>query len=99
MFWADQDGRGTHVNVSGAGVVRHADDPELARRLIEWLATDGQSAFVDGNHEYPVNPEVDPEPLLVEHLGADFERDDLNAAEYGARNAEAIRLMDEAGYE
>lgn len=99
LFWANQDGRGVHVNVSGAGVSRHADDPELAVRLLEYLATDGQSTFVDGNHEYPVNPDVEPEPLIAETFGTDFVEDDLGAAEYGALNADAIRLMDEAGYE
>lgn len=98
LAWADQGGRGTHVNISGAGVTRHADDPELARRLLEWLATDGQSAFVDGNHEYPVNPEVEPEPLISEAFGATFERDELDAVTFGSLNADAVRLMDEAGY-
>ncbi|MEX2625776.1 MAG: extracellular solute-binding protein [Ilumatobacteraceae bacterium] len=98
LAWANQDGRGTHVNISGAGVARHADDPELAERLIEWLATDGQGAFVDGNHEYPVNPSVEPEPLISNEFGTDFRRDDLNAGVFGALNADAVRLMDEAGY-
>ena len=47
--------RGVHVNISGAGVTADADDPDLASDLIEWLATEGQEAFVYGNHEYPVN--------------------------------------------
>lgn len=96
-FWANQDGRGVHVNVSGAGVTTHADDPGKARRLLEWLATDGQETFVSGNHEYPVNPAVEPDPI-IEEFGP-FEADTLNAGEHGARNADAVRLMDEAGYE
>jgi iron(III) transport system substrate-binding protein len=98
LVWANQDGRGTHVNISGGGVTRYADDPDLAQRLLEWLATDGQSVFVDGNHEYPANPDVDPEPLIARELGTDFVRDQLDAATFGALNAEAVRLMDEAGY-
>jgi iron(III) transport system substrate-binding protein len=98
LVWAEQDGRGAHVNISGAGVTADADNPDLARRLIEWLATDGQSAFVDGNHEYPVNPDVAPEPLISERFGATFERDQLDAATFGGLNADAVRLMDEAGY-
>jgi len=98
LQWANQDGRGTHVNVSGGGVTRYADDPELARQLLEWLATEGQSAFVDGNHEYPVNPAVQPEPLIAETFGSSFVRDPLNAAVFGQLNADAVRLMDEAGY-
>lgn len=97
IFWANQDAQGTHVNISGAGVTKHADNPELAKRLIEWLATDGQQAFVEGNHEYPVNPEVEPEPLIADF--GEFEADRLDAARFGSLNEEAIRLMAEAGYE
>jgi iron(III) transport system substrate-binding protein len=96
-FWANQEGRGVHVNLSGAGVTVDADDPELAAGLLEWLATDGQEAFVYGNHEYPVNPEVEPPPL-VRDWGT-FVEDPLNAAEFAALNADAIRLMNEAGYD
>jgi iron(III) transport system substrate-binding protein len=96
-FWANQDGRGVHVNVSGAGVTSDADNPDLAGRLIEWLATEGQEAFVYGNHEYPVNPEVPPPPLVREW--GEFTEDPLNAAEFASLNADAIRLMNEAGYD
>ena len=99
LFFANQDGRGVHVNTSGAGVTRHADNPDLAQQLIEWLATDGQSLFVDETHEYPANPDVEPEPLIAEEFGDDFQTDPLAASEYGSRNAEAIRLMAEVGYE
>lgn len=99
LVWADQTGRGTHVNISGAGITRYADNPELAKQFLEWLATEGQSAFVDGNHEYPVNPDVAPEPLIATTFGETFVGDDLNAAEFGALNADAVRLLDEAGYE
>ncbi|MDQ3931810.1 MAG: extracellular solute-binding protein [Actinomycetota bacterium] len=97
VFWANQDERGTHVNISGAGVTAAAEHPEEAVRLLEWLATDGQSEFVNGNYEYPVNPNVRAAPVLVEHFGS-FQPDLLPAAEYGARNVEAVKLMDEAGY-
>jgi len=98
LLWADQDGRGTHVNISGAGVTKHADNPEDAAALLEWLATDGQSVFVDGNHEYPVNPDVSPESLIATEFGETFIADELNAAEFGDLNADAVRLLDEAGY-
>jgi iron(III) transport system substrate-binding protein len=67
--------------------------------LLEWLATDGQNAFVDGNHEYPVNPDVDPDELIASEFGVDVVRDEVNAGEVGRLNAEAVRLLDEAGYE
>lgn len=95
-FWANQDGRGVHVNISGAGVLANADNPGLARQLIEWLATTGQNSFVDGNHEFPVNPDVKPEPLIAGF--GKFKYQPINARAYGARNAEAVQLMREAGY-
>jgi iron(III) transport system substrate-binding protein len=96
-FWANQDQQGVHVNISGAGVTADADNPDLAVDLIEWLATDGQESFVYGNNEYPVNPDVAGPPLVREW--GTFLEDPLNAAEFASLNADAIRLMNEAGYD
>lgn len=98
LVWADQDGRGVHVNISGGGVTKYSQEPELAREFLEWLATDGQDVLVSANHEYPANPSVAPEPLITREFGTDFVRDPLDAATFGALNADAVRLMDEAGY-
>ena len=100
MFWADQGPgeSGVHVNISGGGVTRYADRPELARRLIEWLATDGQAALTHGNHEYPANPDVLADELVQERFGVDFTRSGLAAAEMGALNPQAVALMNELGY-
>jgi iron(III) transport system substrate-binding protein len=95
-YWASQRGEGTHVNISGAGVVDGSDAAGDAQELIEWLATDGQSDFVDGNHELPVNPDVEPEELVA-GFGT-FERMPVDAAAYGSLNAEAVAVLDEAGY-
>ncbi|WP_105031102.1 extracellular solute-binding protein [Arthrobacter ruber] len=96
LYWASQEGAGTHVNISGAGVVQGSDNPEDAQKLLEWLATDGQNAFVDANHEFPVNPAVEPEPVIAAF--GDFERMPLNAEAYGTLNADAVDLLAEAGY-
>lgn len=98
LVWAEQDGRGVHVNISGGGVTRFADDVELGQRFLEWLATEGQDTLVADNHEYPANPEVAPEPLIAEAFGTDFRRDALRSDELGSLNADAVRLMDEAGF-
>jgi iron(III) transport system substrate-binding protein len=97
LFWASQDGAGTHVNISGAGLVRSSDAPQKAQRLLEWLASDGQSAFVGGNHEYPVNPGVAPDDVVAGF--GDFKPMPLDAQAYGSLNAEAVDLLAEAGYE
>ncbi|MPY77356.1 MAG: extracellular solute-binding protein [Actinophytocola sp.] len=96
-FWANQGGRGTHVNISGAGVLANSDNKKQAQRLIEWLATKGQNAFVDGNHEYPVNPDVEPEPTIKKF--GEFDYEPINARAYGALNSKAVQLMNEVGYE
>jgi iron(III) transport system substrate-binding protein len=98
LVWAEQDGRGVHVNVSGGGVTRSADDVELGQQFLEWLATEGQDTLVADNHEYPANPAVEPEPLIAETFGTDFKRDTLRADELGSLNADAVRLMDEADF-
>jgi iron(III) transport system substrate-binding protein len=99
LVWANQQDRGVHVNTSGGGVTKHSKHPAEAQRFLEWLATDGQSVLVDANHEYPANPNVPAEPLITERFGTDFVRDPLDAATFGALNPDAIRLMDEAGYD
>ncbi|WP_353951869.1 extracellular solute-binding protein [Knoellia sp. S7-12] len=95
-FWASQSGGGTHVNISGAGVVKTSDNAAQAQQLIEWLATKGQSAFVDGNHEYPVNESVEPEPVIA--MFGEFTRMPLSAEAYGSQNADAVKVLSEAGY-
>jgi iron(III) transport system substrate-binding protein len=96
-FWASQEGEGTHVNISGAGVVAASDAKDDAQQLIEWLATDGQSPFVDDNHEYPVNPDVEPDAVAAGF--GEFERMPVDAAAYGSLNAEAVEVLEEAGYQ
>jgi iron(III) transport system substrate-binding protein len=96
-LWANQAGRGVHVNISGAGILANSDNPDLARRFLEWLATDGQNSFVDGNHEFPVNPAVEPEPMIAKW--GEFRFEPINAEAYGGLNADAVRLMAEAGYQ
>lgn len=97
LFWASQDGDGTHVNISGGGIVKSSDAPQKAQRLLEWLASDGQEAFVGGNHEYPVNPDVAPDDLVATF--GDFTPMPLDAEAMGSLNAEAVDLLAEAGYE
>jgi iron(III) transport system substrate-binding protein len=96
VFFPNQETTGTHVNISGAGVTQGADDVALATRFLEWLATDGQALFVDGNYEYPVNRSVELDPLLQD-LGS-FRRDELNVGELGQHNADAVQLLTDAGY-
>lgn len=97
LFWANQDTTGTHVNVSGAGVTRHAPRPDAARALLEWLASpEAQADFAHNNLEFPANPDVDPRGLVRDW--GDFRADDTPLQTAGERQAQAVRLMDRAGY-
>lgn len=97
LFWPNQDGRGVHVNVSGAGVTKHAKHPQEAQKLLEWLSSEeAQYKFAEANEEYPVNPKVKPSPLVSSW--GDFKADLVNVEAAGRLQADAIKLMDRAGY-
>ena len=96
LYWASQEGAGTHVNLSGAGVVRTSDNKDQAQELIEWLATKGQDDMMKGNHEFPVNEDVQPD--AVARSFGDFKPMPIDAEAYGALNAEAVDLLAEADY-
>ncbi|MDX1569030.1 MAG: extracellular solute-binding protein [Xanthomonadales bacterium] len=97
VFWANQDGAGVHVNISGAGVLRHADNAAGATRLLEWLAgPEAQADFAGLNLEYPVLEATQVDPVL--EAWGDFEADPVNLEVAGRRQAQAVKLMDRAGY-
>lgn len=97
VFWPDQQQHGVHVNVSGAGVTRAAKHREHAVRLLEFLVSDeAQQWYAEVNNEYPVKAGVAWSPLL-QGWGR-FKADALNLAWLGRHNAEALRLMDRAGW-
>ena len=97
LFWASQDGEGVQLNLSGGGVVATSDAKKDAQQLLEWLATDGQDDFVGGNHEFPVNPGVQPDEAAAAF--GPFEPMPIDAEAYGRLNAEAVALLEEVGYE
>ena len=97
IFWPNQDSSGVHINVSGAGVTRYAKHPEAAQKLLEWLSSEAaQAEFAGLNMEYPVNPKVPADPAVA--AWGTFKADELNVNEAGRLQADAIRLMDRAGY-
>ena len=96
-IFPNQDNRGTHINVSGAGMVRGAPHPEAARKFLEYLASDNaQRWFANGNNEFPVTGVATDNPA-IEALGP-FKADALNVAELGTHQAEAQRIFDRAGW-
>lgn len=89
--------RGTHINVSAAGVTTYAPNPDHAVRLLEFLASDeAQRVFAEANQEHPVAPGVEPSATLAAF--GDFRADTLNLLRLGELNAEAVRTFDRAGW-
>ena len=85
------------MNVSGAGIVAHADNKEGAQKLLEWLAgEEAQASFAGLNMEFPANPAVQPDPTVA--AWGTFKGSPLNVALYGKLQTQAIILMDKAGY-
>jgi iron(III) transport system substrate-binding protein len=96
--WADQQGRGTHVNLSGLGVVRGSDRADEARRLIEFLLEPRQQeVFAQNNHEFPVVAGAEPSSEIAQF--GTFKRDPIDVAGAGAHLDEALRLMDQVGWD
>lgn len=97
LFWPNQQDRGVHVNISGAGVTRFAKNPQDAQALIEFLATpEAQYIFAEANQEYPVNPAVKAAPNVL--AWGEFKADQVNVEAAGVLQEAAIKLMDRAGY-
>ncbi|MGM0522100.1 MAG: Fe(3+) ABC transporter substrate-binding protein [Pseudomonadota bacterium] len=97
IIFPNQDGRGAHVNVGGAGVVEGAPNHENAVRFLEFLSSDtAQEIFASGNNEFPVVDGVKKDPVL-ESWG-NFKKDNLNISELGENNPEAIRIFDRVGW-
>ncbi len=97
VFFADQKGKGTHVNVSGAGVVKYSKQPAQAQKFIEWLSgSEAQNLFADLNHEYPANPKVKPDPKVAKW--GSFKQDVINVSVAGSNQVRAVMLMKQAGY-
>ena len=97
LFWPNQDDRGVHVNLSGIGLTKYAPHPEAAKALVEWMTTpEAQSIFADTNQEFPANPSVAPSAEVASW--GQFKADQLPVEVAGKRQAEAIRMMDRAGW-
>lgn len=97
LFWPNQQDRGVHVNLSGIGLTQYAPHPEAAKALVEWMTgPQAQALFAGVNQEYPANPSVPPS-AEVAGWGT-FKADSIPVEVAGKRQAEAIKLMDRAGW-
>lgn len=97
VFWPNQEGRGAHVNVSGAGMTKAANHTAAALKLLEFFVSKpAQQWYAEANYEYPVRPSVTWSATVLSW--GKFKADPVNLAKLGELNAEAVRLMDRAGW-
>ena len=97
IFWPNQQGRGAHINISGAGISKYSRNLDNAIKLLEFLISPvAQSWYANANYEYPVNPSVKPGGL-VSTWGA-FKADVIDLSRLGELNSEAVKTMDRAGW-
>ncbi len=95
VLFPNQDDRGAHVNISGAGIARHAPNRANAVAFLEYLTSDfAQRLFAEGNNEYPV---VGDATGPIAKLGT-FKEDAVNASVLGANQALAVQTFDRAGW-
>ena len=98
-FFPNQDGRGTHMNISGAGLVKGAPNKGNAIKLVEFLLSEeAQNHIVNNTFEYPMIAGISPHPLVV-NMGLDFKQDlKTKVVNYGKRQADALEVMTAAGW-
>ncbi|WP_153131735.1 Fe(3+) ABC transporter substrate-binding protein [Dechloromonas hortensis] len=98
IVWPNQSSHGTHINISGAGVVKTSKNQEVAVKFLEYLASDdAQRYFADGNNEWPVVASVVTNNPALEAMGK-FKADTLPIGTLAKNIVAAQKLLDRAGY-
>ena len=98
MVWPNQADYGTHINVSGAGVLKHAPHRDAAVKFLEYLAGErAQVYFADGNNEWPAVPGVKVDNPALAKLGP-FKSDTQSVGVLAANQAEALKIFDRVGF-
>jgi iron(III) transport system substrate-binding protein len=98
IVFPNQKTWGTHVNISGAGVMKHAPNREAAVKFLEYLASDeAQRYFADGNNEWPVVAGVKIDNPVLSGF-PDFKRDTLNVALFGKNQPNSQKIYDRVAW-
>ncbi len=99
-FFPNQDGRGTHMNISCAALVKGAPNKANAIALVDYLLSpEAQEHFTNNTFEFPMIAGVSPSPLVVNNLGLDFKQDlKTKVSTYGKNQAAALEVMTAAGW-
>ena len=99
-YFPNQKDRGTHMNISGAGILKYAPNKQNAIKLLEFLLTkDSQTHIVNNTFEYPIIKGLEPNKLIAQ-FGTNFKQDlNTNVSVYSKRQSEALKIMTEAGWQ
>ena len=98
MHFPNQKNRGVHINISGAGILKNAPNPENANLFLEFLLSKRvQKYMVDKSFEYPIVEGVLPSPEIAS-FGLNFKEDNTAVKQFGELNPDAIKLMDRSGW-
>lgn len=98
IFYPNQQDRGAHINVSGAGVTKYAKHKANAIKLLEFLTSkEAQKFYAEVNYEYPVVAGV-PVSETVKNWGWPFKKDTISINSLGENNAEAVKIFDRVGW-
>ncbi|CAI8992598.1 Fe(3+) ABC transporter substrate-binding protein [Brevibacillus sp. BC25] len=97
VFFPNQETTGTHLNISGIGLTKHAKNKDNAVKLIEFVTgKEAQTMLTNGSYEFPVNAEAD-KPALLKEWG-EFKTQKLDFAKLGEYNKKAVELLNQAGW-
>ena len=98
MLFPNQNNRGTHVNISGAGILKSSKNQRNAEIFLEFLISPKvQKHIVNNTFEYPIIDEISPSPFISQ-FGISFVQDQTPASDFGKFNSDSIKLMDRAGW-
>ena len=98
IHFPNQNDRGVHINISGAGILKNSPNPANANLFLEFLLSKRvQKYMVDKSFEYPIVEEVQPSAEIAS-FGLNFKEDDTAVSRFGELNPSAIRLMDRSGW-
>ena len=98
VVFPNQASFGTHVNISGAGVMKHSPNREAAVKFLEYLASDeAQRYFAEGNNEWPAVAGLKTANPVLSALG-EFKRDALNVAVLGRNQPGAQKIYDRVAW-
>nr|WP_235533736.1 MULTISPECIES: extracellular solute-binding protein [unclassified Roseateles] len=98
IVWPNQKTWGTHINVSGAGVLKHAPNKDAAVKFLEYLASDeAQGYFANGNNEWPVVKSAVTKNPALEAMGS-FKADALPIGDLAKTTTTAQKVFDRAGW-